>query len=1154
MGRRTLSNKYKNKLFDILKNSVFRVVIIILFSIVVFGSIIIIVNKTSLSFDKDITALPYASINSKQIRINEYIISNNNTFRDADWNSPDWIELYNFGPEPIWLGDIYLSDDVENPEKFLLPDMTIIPNEYLLILASGKTKTADDYIRVPFKLGKNDEYIFLFHKGKTIDVKEIEYLPTDISAGYGTNDIFGYFAQATPGLENNTQLYESYDITPVNKYKDIIIINEYLSSNTNNITDYDGEHYDWIELYNPNENSVFMGNMFLSDDENQPDKFKLPDIELQGNDYLIIYASGKISNQNQIHAPFKIGPNDKKIILSYKNGSTINYCVVYNLPIDISNGIGDNAKFGFFDVPTPGKKNDTKISDSMDISANYISSSPILINEWMSNNRFGILDADGDASDWLELYNPSYKLILLDGYALTDNHDNLFKWTFPNDTTIPPNGYLLIFASGKNNIINGQIHMNFALGNDEVLYLVEPNASIADSVELEYLSGNVSKGRVEDGYGYFSLPTPGVENTTAYANQIDEDVSFVLGEVYISEVSSSSINYNKYKNKSVYEYIELYNRIDKTINLSGYSISEEGKESYIFEDTFIKPNQYLLIALKGYVWTNINSISITGFSLNSAGERIILRNTDGIIIDYFDTGYLLGDYSSGRIIGDEYNRVFFKKKTPGKQNDGDIFTSYSNKPIFSHEGGMIDESIILSISADSDTVIYYTLNGNMPNYKSMIYTEPISIDKDTIVRAVALSPDKLLSLSTSKTYILDRKHDIAIVCLASSPRGLFDNNQGIYADGPGHDTGEYPYFESNYFKDLECPVSFEYYQKNGQIGVAFDAGIQIAGGYTRAVSQKSLVIRLRDEYGLSQVEYPFFDDGASTFKHIYLRNAGQDGWKTKIRDCFIQNSVRILGTVDTKRGHPVAVYINGQYWGLYNLRDKLNDDHLATKYDLDQDEINIISEYSAAKKGSNIQWLELRDFCLKTDFRLQENYDILAEQIDVESFMDYIIMQTFFGNVDTHNINFWKADSSDSKWRPLLFDMDLSVRGVDYSMINMYFSSNLGFHSHIIKALRRNDGFRQQFLYRYAYILNNIFTEEYFNGELDLLADEIRNEMLYHVDRWKRPKNMNYWQLSMDTFKTGVIKRRYEAVAELKAYFDLNNNTIDELFPWYQNK
>ncbi len=1145
----------KDKLKNIAKNKLVRAIFFIVLILAIGALLILVYSNINIII---LNQSSFSSTNSNsdiKIRINEYMTSNDYTLRDDVWNSPDWIEIYNYGAEPVWLGDIYLTDNIENPTKFQLPDVSMQPNEYIIVLASDSTVPDDNYINAPFKLGKKDKHLALFLSSEVVDMLDFVHLPADISAGYDSNNQFGFFNEPTPGYENLTTQYDNFDIVPVNKYKDILIINEYLSSNQYNITDSDGDHNDWIELYNPNKETVFLGDFFVSDDENEPNKLRLPNIELDGNEYIIVYASGKTSdNEKEIHASFNLGNGDKKIILSHKSGHIVNSCNVHVLPVDVSEGLNENGEMRFFEIPTPNEKNDTNFSTTIDITASYIATSPIIINEWMPNNQFGILDTDGDASDWLELFNPTNENISLDGYALTDNIKNPFKWLFPSSTEIPANSYLMIFASGKNKSTDGKLHTNFALSSEEHLYLIAPNSSIADSVELEDMAGNVSKGVTPDGYGYFSLPTPGEENNTAYHNEIDDNISFLLSDVYISEVSSSSVTSKRYLSKPLYEYIELYNSGNQSLNLNGYSLSESNGSTFFLGDVTIEPNQYFLVALKGTTEERRNIVQTNALSLNSAGERILFKNSDGIIIDCFDTGYLLGDYSSGRIIGDEYNRVFFTEKTPNKVNSTENYSTYSEKPQFSHLGGEINEPFVLSITASHDATIYYTLKGNPPTENSLLYTQPLTIDRDAIVRAIAVTDGKLPSLSVSNTYMLERTHDIPVICIATSPYDMFGELTGIYANGAGYGVGEYPYKASNYFWDIERPISFEYYDESGQLDLAFDGGIQIAGGYTRIVPQKSLVIRLRDEYGTSSVDYQLFEEGASTFSHIYLRNSGQDGWKTKLRDYYFQSCALALGTVDAKRGRPVAVYINGYYWGLYNLRDKINADHFATKYSIDVDSVDIIGENSSTKSGNNVDWLELMDFCEEHNFSKQEDYELLAQKVDVDAFMDYIIIESFFGNVDTHNINFWKSDEHDGKWRPVLFDMDLSVRGIDYSILNLYLgNSYLGCNSVIIKSLSKNESFNQQLLARYAFILNNVFTEDFLLNKLNDMTREIDSEMTHHLERWNRPRSRDYWQKCVDVLKEGVITRRAEAVSELQDYYDISDTEIAQLFPWSSN-
>lgn len=1097
---------------------------------------------------------------SKTIRINEYSLSNKNTLRDENWDSPDWIEIYNYGKSKVWLGDIYLSDSIKNLERFKLPDIEILPDSYLIVLASGKDITNSEFIHAPFRLGEDDAEILLYCDKQIIGKVSIEHMPQDISAGYGTNGDFGYFAEPTPGEKNSTQIYSQKDIDSVNSYAGLLMISEYLSNNDYGIINLSGEHTDWIEVYNPNEAAVFLGDFYLSDDEYSLNKYRLPSRELSPHEYIIIYASGsQIDIQDELSAPFGISADDSAIILSYKSGQRVDSIEVYDLPADISAGIDKNGGVAFFSIPTPLARNSDLSSSIMNIEPIYAVSSPLVINEWMSNNKFGILDAYGDASDWVEIYNPSDEPIALAGYALTDDIANPRKWIFPADTIIWPSSYILVYMSGKDTVKDNQLHASFLLGEDDTLYLTAPNTGIIDSAVMEYLPSNVSKGRTENGYGYFSLPTPNAPNTTSYATELKEGTTFLLTELYISEVASSNVHLARSRGKYTYEYIELYNAGQEKINLKGYSLEEKDGESFIFGDVSIRPNEYLVVSVKGYLKRELNYVKAENLSLNSAGESILLRNNEGITIDYFDTGYLLGDYSSGRILGDTDTRVFFTTKTPGEVNSDIAYSSYSTKPIFSHEGGMKDAEFYLTITGATDEVIYYTLDGSIPSADSIasqIYTQPIKISTDSIVRAITMSVGRLPSLCMSSTYILDRVHDIPIICLASEPAGLFSNARGIYADGFGHSIGPPPYFESNYFWNVERLVSFEYYNLDGTTGVTFDGGIQLAGAYSREHAQKSLVIRLRDEYGLSQVDFPFFDEGTTSFKHLLLRNSGQDHFMTKMRDAFILNCAQELGTVDCKRAKPVAVYINGAYWGYYNMRDKLNTDYFALKYGYDDDVvINMLTQYSSPKSGSADDWLDLKEFCYSNDFNIKENYDKLGERVDIDAFIDYFIVQIMFGNRDSHNIDFWKPEVDGGKWRPVLFDMDLALLPSDVNLVAKHLGNgNLGYHDHVRDALRNSVFFKEQFIDRCSYILTNIYTEEYLMSGIDTYKEQIQNEMVYHIQRWPYPTSYEKWESYVEKMRSELLDRRYAVPLEIQTFFGLDDAQIKELFPWYDER
>lgn len=270
------------------------------------------------------------------IMINEYMIHNTNTLYDGDWDTSDWIEIYNYGQERIWLGDIYISDDSEIPLKFLLPDRYIDADEYIIIFASAK-ESSDTEIHVSFKLGDKDTAIVLsYGEDEIIDICKIEILPQDVSAGINDAGQWRYYATPTPNSKNDTPESETSDITPVDSDLKKIIINEYMCNNEYTLKDSRGVSVDWIELYNPSNESVWIDNLYISDNPQKPNKFLLPDYCIGPGEYLLIYADSKmISTDTQIYAPFSLSA-DEQIILSNCNGKIIDKREVQLLPCDIS--------------------------------------------------------------------------------------------------------------------------------------------------------------------------------------------------------------------------------------------------------------------------------------------------------------------------------------------------------------------------------------------------------------------------------------------------------------------------------------------------------------------------------------------------------------------------------------------------------------------------------------------------------------------------------------------------------------------------------------------------------------------------------------------------------------------------------------------------
>ena len=1090
-----------------------------------------------------------------KVIITEVMSSNSLTILDGFGSSSDWIEFYNPGDEAINLKDAGLSTNIDDPLMWVFPDFEIGSGEYKIVYASGLNGVDDSgYLHVNFRLNAvfGETLYFTSALGTLMSTIELPPLDSDISYGVDEAGAWLFFNHPTPNEKNGldgqgTPDFKVYIDSP-------LMITEYMINNRSVLYDEDGDLIDWVEFYNDSDEPFSFAQLYFSDDKTDLRKWAFPNIVIKPKSYLVVFASGKDRVSENVHTNFRLSEYET-LVISTPYSEILVELTIDPLIEDISRGVkGD--EWVYFSEPTPGMENSTTVG----ITAERNPESGIIISEFMPNNRYGILDAYGKSSDWIEIYNPTDTDVSLKGFALSDDAAAPLKWLFPESAVLPAGEYLVVFASGNDEVINGEYHTNFSLSsNDDVLLLLEPNTAVADSMVIEQLPGNASKGRTPDGeIAYFSVPTPGRINDTHPINHLDSEVNIILKDLYINEVAASKINLNRAGYQGLIEFIELFNDSSENINLSGYSLSVGPDSEFFFDNITIKAGKYLLLLAKGGIPAAGESIVIEDIRLNGAGETLILKDNAGKIIDYLETGYILGDYSFGRSAGDKYKEVFFDTKTPGKKNSDREFISICAKPTFSAMGGMVAEkSIVVELNAEAGTIIKYTTNGNEPTSTSTTYTEPITINENTVIRAIAISDSKLPSAIASSTYIFDKKHDIPIVCISSGNYGLFSYDHGIYAAGKGETDPEFPFYTANYWWDAERPASIEYYETDGKLALEFNAGIQIYGGFSRALPQKSLIIHMRDEYGLDELYYPFFEGSdVNIFDDLILRNGGQDT-RTKMKDYFISKCAIEEGNQDGPRGQPVAVYLNGEYWGLYNLRERLNADYLSNHYNLDTDNINIIAANGVALHGNNEDWLQLKEFCMSNDFTIQENYEKLANWIDIENFTDYIIFQTFFSNTDSGNIKFWRDESKTMKWRVLFYDLDVSLRDTsyDYDMISRMFGQSgefIGFSPHIQKALIQNPQYLEYFLQRYAYYLTEVFTDEYLESGIDKIADTMKNEMVYQTQRWKDYGSYDQWLESVEIFKINALGRSEIVAGLLQNFLNADDDKMKELIPWYQ--
>lgn len=820
----------------------------------------------------------------------------------------------------------------------------------------------------------------------------------------------------------------------------------------------------------------------------------------------------------------------------------------------------------------------------------------IRINEVVSSNS-EYFDKDGDTPDWIELHNFGVTPVSLLNWGLTDDENDLHDWQFP-DITLNPDEYLLIWASKKNitefsfprTLVNqGDIH-NYLIPN------TEPDASWK-SIGFDDSTWNTGPSGFGYGDGDDATETPtginsvftritfsmsDLANLTSLILDVDYDdgfIAYINGvEVARANMGDSPPNYNS--NTIADHDAKMYNggNPDRFIINDADSFLLDGDNILAIQVHNVRntSSDLTLIPFLTAVFSTATTIGInppeilglannnlhTNFKISSTSETIFLSDENQNSIDQVLVEGLKPNTSYG-VSTVTSNLVYYADTTPGEVNSSTEYGGVlSGDIIFSHEGGMVNTSAInLELSGNTGSqVIRYTTDASEPIETSPQYSTPIAISNNTVVKARLFETNYIPSFSKSKSYIFNSSHNIDMVFLSTNPDNFFDADTGIYAYGDSFQPN-FPYYGANFWEDWERPVHFAFYDKDsGQIEVEFNAGIKIFGGWSRANDQRSLSIFARGQYGTSEIDYPFFDSvDYDKFQALVLRNSGNDWLSTSIRDASLTSLMQGSG-IDFQAFNPVATYINDEYWGMYNLREKVNEHFLASKHNIDADDINLLEKNAEIVQGSNTEYNALINYVATTDLSNDTNFEYVKDRVDLENLAIYQTAQIYFNNTDWpgNNIKFW--NHPEGKWRWILYDTDFGF-GIwnvnDYNNDTLSFALESGNNSWpnpdwstlLFRNLLENIAFRNQFINRYADELNTRFLPQNVTNHIDSVFQMVESEVNAQYIRWGgNPQDAENNVNRMKTFannRHSVVKVHIKSQFNLPDYHELTISNTD---------
>lgn len=405
--------------------------------------------------------------------------------------------------------------------------------------------------------------------------------------------------------------------------------------------------------------------------------------------------------------------------------------------------------------------------------------------------------------------------------------------------------------------------------------------------------------------------------------------------------------------------------------------------------------------------------------------------------------------------------------------------------------------------------------------------------------------------------IVTTKYKLPLISISTHKRNLYSQDKGLFIAGDNFIPNKK--HSGNFFKrgkEFEREVCFQYFNKNGVLEFEQNIGMRIHGGITRRNPQKSLKFYAREEYGEKEVNFPFLDEqGVNRFILESMQESG--GGQALIEDVLAQEIVKKIG-LEQQNFQAVIVFINGEYWGLHNIRDRVDENYLAYKFNLNKDSFDIIDGHSLdgypALYGDNTDYLKILDFIKNNDINEQKNYNYINSKIDLDNFIDYYSVEIFFANHDwpIHNIKMWKKKNN-GKWRFILYDLDGGFTGVggDHT-INMFerLSNDVDCGSCgnspdatlLFRSLMENKQFRKKFSSRYKEIIEKYMSPERTLTVVDSIANIYQINMQSHINRWRYPWSLkNHWERDVENnIKDFLRNRENSTLLNMNNYLQKN--------------
>ena len=872
-------------------------------------------------------------------------------------------------------------------------------------------------------------------------------------------------------------------------------ISEVMSTNTTSLFLQDGSAPDWIEIRNVSNRSVDLNGYGLVTETAPTDIFTFSTCSLEPGAYMLVYADGNVSAGSD-HAPFRLSSGSAKLALLDKSGTGVDIAEVPAMENDQSFARNPDGSWGITDTPTPGTDNNIQRHEEARDGETVLQlkDGVLEISEIMSDSVTWFADENGETHDYVEIHNTSDETVSLKGWYLTDNIHKLARWQFP-DVKLPAGGYLTVHCSGKDRSDNPEhLHTNFKIASQgDIIVLTDPEGASVSMVDVPLLETDQAYSKTSSGWTTTRIPSPGAANTQGVGAS-----AAGTGDVYISEMLANG--------STSRDWIEIHNSGSQTVDLSGWGLSDNAGRPRKWQfpaGTTIAPGQYMGVFCDG-TDSESDGILHTNFSLSAdGGYSVTLSDPQGNITDRLSVDAQFTDISYGRT-ADKTGTRYFDSPTPGTANSGKSYAGRAAMAEYSVRGGLYDsgDSFSVTLSAEPGQRIHYTLDCTDPTEASPLYTDPIAISGTTVLRTRVYADDCLPSYMDSCTYLFDAKNgggSVYVVSMVSDPQNLTGTETGIMVKG----------YYDNYLRDWEREAHVEVFDRQGNLLVSQECAVRQQGQSSRTEPQQSLKFIARSEYGSSVFNGKLFSDRDNEWsKSFILRTSNDDQYGARMRDSVLTNLADSTDDLLYQETEVCVAYINGEYWGHYNMRETANTDFICQMEGWVgmEDQIDYVRGNRTLMQGSDETFKSLVEWIKNNPTDNQAAYERITSTIDVQNYIEYLVIEMYVGNTDPSDIKRYRNANDDGLWRWVLFDLDWGFHTDSNVIASWLTPGGTGYRKQTDNTLfigcMKNPTIRDQFLTHFGEQLATTFAPDNVLARLEERHNTLSTILPDHHERW----------------------------------------------------